>query len=104
MSTYRAALGARGEDIALAFLQAHGYTIQARNYRCRYGEIDLVCAHGAVLVFCAVKLRRSTGFGWISHRWLPFRMIFPIFRKSIVQCFSRASARGSATSSIRRPT
>jgi len=63
VSTYRAALGARGEDIALAFLQAHGYTIQARNYRCRYGEIDLVCTHGAVLVFCEVKLRRSDSYG-----------------------------------------
>ena len=29
MSTYRGALGARGEDIAAAFLQTHGYTIQA---------------------------------------------------------------------------
>ena len=63
MSTYRGALGARGEDIAAAFLQAHGYTIQARNYRCRYGEIDLVCTHGTALVFCEVKLRRSDSYG-----------------------------------------
>ena len=63
MSTYRAALGARGEDIAVAFLQAHGYTIQARNYRCRYGEIDLICTHGPALVFCEVKLRRSDSYG-----------------------------------------
>jgi putative endonuclease len=63
VSTYRGALGARGEDIAAAFLQAHGYTIQGRNYRCRYGEIDLVCTHGTVLVFCEVKLRRSDRYG-----------------------------------------
>ena len=63
MSTYRGALGARGEEIAAAYLQAHGYTIQVRNYRCRYGEIDLVCTHGTVLVFCEVKLRRSDKYG-----------------------------------------
>src|ERR671933_812580 len=68
VSTYRGALGARGEDIAAAYLQAHGYTVQARNYRCRYGEIDLVCTHGAVLVFCEVKLRRSGRDGTPEER------------------------------------
>jgi putative endonuclease len=63
VSTYRAALGTRGEDIAAAFLQARGYTIVARNYRCRFGEIDLVCTHDAVVVFCEVKLRRSDRYG-----------------------------------------
>src|SRR2546430_14228857 len=63
VSSYRGALGARGEEIAMALLQRHGYTTQARNYRCRYGEIDLVCSHGAVLVFCEVKLRRSDRYG-----------------------------------------
>ncbi len=63
MSTYRAAVGARGERIAAALLERGGYTVRERNYHCRYGEIDLVCAHGATLVFCEVKLRRSSDYG-----------------------------------------
>jgi len=63
VSTYRGTLGERGEDIAATFLQTHGYTIQGRNYRCRYGEIDLVCIHGPAMVFCEVKLRRSDRYG-----------------------------------------
>lgn len=63
MSSYRASLGDRGEDIAAAYLEQQGYRVIARNYRCRYGEIDLILAHGAVTVFCEVKLRRSDRFG-----------------------------------------
>ncbi len=37
----RGELGRRGEAVAEAFLRTHRYTIVARNYRCRAGEIDL---------------------------------------------------------------
>lgn len=63
MSTNKAALGARGEEIAARFLQERGYAVLGRNYHCRYGEIDLICTHGPTLVFCEVKLRRSGQFG-----------------------------------------
>lgn len=63
VATYRAALGARGEDIAAALLRAHGYTIEGRNYHCRYGELDLICRHDSAIVFCEVKLRRSAAYG-----------------------------------------
>ena len=35
----------------------------SRNWRCRYGEIDIVARDGASLVFCEVKTRAGTGFG-----------------------------------------
>jgi len=63
MPTYRSALGARGEDIAARLLEAAGYTVDGRNYHCRYGELDLICRHDSVIVFCEVKLRRSTAYG-----------------------------------------
>jgi len=63
VATYRAALGARGEDIAARLLEAEGYTVDGRNYHCRYGELDLICRHGPTVVFCEVKLRRSTTYG-----------------------------------------
>jgi len=55
--------GRSGEDIALNYLQKQGYKIIERNYRCRYGEIDLIARDGKTLVFVEVKSRRSTAFG-----------------------------------------
>jgi putative endonuclease len=55
--------GAWGEELALRYLTRQGYTLVERNYRTRYGELDLVVRHGTTLVFVEVKLRRGTGFG-----------------------------------------
>ena len=55
--------GARYEDIALAHLEKAGLALLARNYRCRYGEIDLVMRDGDDVVFVEVRYRRSRGFG-----------------------------------------
>ena len=59
----RRALGQRGEAVAEAFLRTHRYTIVARNYRCRAGEIDLVALDGPVLVFVEVRSRRGITAG-----------------------------------------
>jgi putative endonuclease len=56
-------LGRRGEAVAEAFLRARRYTIVARNYRCRAGEIDLVALDGPTLVFVEVRSRRGTARG-----------------------------------------
>ena len=55
----RRELGQRGEAVAEAFLRTRRYTIVARNYRCRLGEIDLIALDGPVLVFVEVRSRRS---------------------------------------------
>jgi putative endonuclease len=63
----RRRLGDVGEALVARWYEAAGYTVVDRNWRCRAGELDLVCAGGrgrdAVLVFCEVKTRRSTAFG-----------------------------------------
>jgi putative endonuclease len=56
-------VGRMGEDRAAAWYMAHGYRVLARNWRCRSGEIDLVCANGSTLIICEVKARSSTRFG-----------------------------------------
>jgi putative endonuclease len=56
-------IGGRGEDIAAAFLQGLGYAILTRNYRKRFGEIDIVAEEGDTLVFVEVKTRSSVAFG-----------------------------------------
>jgi putative endonuclease len=59
----RHALGRSGEDRAAAWYVGHGYQIVDRNWRSRFGEIDLVCAGHGVLVFCEVKARETDRLG-----------------------------------------
>ncbi|HTZ51365.1 MAG TPA: YraN family protein [Spirochaetia bacterium] len=51
--------GARGEARAAAYLQGQGWTVLARNFRTRRGEIDLVAQRGDELAFVEVKSWRS---------------------------------------------
>ena len=60
----RMALGKWGEDLAVAHLEASGYEVLARNWRCREGELDLVAREpDGTIVFVEVKTRSGTGFG-----------------------------------------
>jgi len=63
MPDERQLLGAEGERAAERFLRRHGYTIVARNYRCRSGEVDLIALDRATVVFIEVKTRTQAGFG-----------------------------------------
>lgn len=59
-----AVVGAWGEERAVAFLKAAGYTVLGRNVRPnRHDEIDIVAQTGEVLVFVEVKARRREEFG-----------------------------------------
>ena len=55
--------GEAAERLAEQHLCAAGLRVLARNYQCRLGEIDLVCAEGEVLVFVEVRQRRSERYG-----------------------------------------
>jgi putative endonuclease len=57
MSDPRRAIGALGEDLAAEHLERAGYRIVERNFRTRYGELDIVAAGDRCLVFCEVKTR-----------------------------------------------
>ena len=56
-------LGPWGEQLAAAYLQKKRYRIVACNYKCRMGEIDIICENRKFLVFAEVKLRKSDFFG-----------------------------------------
>lgn len=56
-------LGRLGESLAAGYLKKKGYRILARNYRNRFGEIDIIARHGDAIVFVEVKARSSSGFG-----------------------------------------
>ena len=55
-------VGAWGESLAAEFLRKLRFKIIATNYRCRYGEIDLIVANRRYIVFVEVKLRKSSSF------------------------------------------
>jgi putative endonuclease len=55
--------GKFAEDLAAAYLAAHGLELLARNVRCKAGEIDLVCRDGVVLAFVEVRQRARADFG-----------------------------------------
>lgn len=57
------ARGAAAEDAAAAYLVARGVKLLERNYRCRFGEIDLIVQDGRTLVFVEVRHRSSAAFG-----------------------------------------
>lgn len=56
-------VGGRGEEAAADFLKSAGYTILARNYRAKPGEIDIIAEKGGIVSFIEVKTRRSNIYG-----------------------------------------
>jgi putative endonuclease len=55
--------GRNAEELAAIYLQNQGLALLARNYRCRYGEIDLIARDNKTLVFVEVRMRTSNRFG-----------------------------------------
>jgi putative endonuclease len=60
----RRALGADGEAAVARWYEQAGYEVLDRNWRVREGELDLVLRRDRTIVFCEVKTRRGTGFGF----------------------------------------
>jgi putative endonuclease len=74
----RHVLGALGEKLAAEHLERCGFRIVERNYRTRWGELDIVAYDGHVLAFCEVKTRRlRPGSG------SPFEAIRPLKRARV---------------------
>jgi putative endonuclease len=61
--TARARLGSGGERLAASWLEARGYRILGMNWRCPYGELDLIAEQMGELVFVEVKTRRGVAMG-----------------------------------------
>lgn len=56
-------VGSYYENVAEEFLKKKGYIILDKNYRCRFGEIDIICKDNNELVFVEVKYRSSLKYG-----------------------------------------
>jgi putative endonuclease len=72
-SLTRADLGAFGEQLAVDYLGGLGLQVLTRNWRCRYGELDVIAADPATrtVVFVEVKTRASDMFGGLAEAVSP---------------------------------
>lgn len=69
----RIQLGAMGEALAVDHLTRVGLRILSRNWRCRYGELDVIAADEATgtVVFVEVKTRTGDGYGGLAYAVTP---------------------------------
>jgi len=56
-------LGEKGELLAKRYLEKKGYTILEKNFRTRYGEIDIIAKFQEEIIFFEVKTRSSMDHG-----------------------------------------
>ena len=72
----RAQIGALGEQLAVDHLTSQGLTVLARNWRCRYGELDVIAtdAVAGAVVFVEVKTRTSDRFGGVEQAVTPQKL------------------------------
>lgn len=55
-------IGRQAESYALDYLREQQLSLVARNWTCRYGELDLIMTDRATLVFIEVRYKRHLGF------------------------------------------
>ena len=55
--------GRWGEERAVRYLRLHGWRIEASNYACRFGEIDVIASRRGILAFVEVKTRKDASRG-----------------------------------------
>jgi putative endonuclease len=72
----RAEIGALGEQLAVDHLTSLGLRVLTRNWRCRYGELDVIAADDAArtVVFVEVKTRTSDHFGGVAEAVTPVKV------------------------------
>ncbi|SHK11878.1 YraN family protein [Tepidibacter formicigenes] len=59
--------GILGENIASEYLIKNNFNILQRNYRTKYGEIDLIASKDNKIIFVEVKSRNSLDYGYPSE-------------------------------------
>jgi len=81
MSLYQKNLGKIGEDLALDYLKSHSYSILEKNFRSKFGEIDIIAKKLNCLYFIEVKTRSNLDHGY-PHEAVNKRKIYHIKKVS----------------------
>jgi len=63
MSLYQKNLGKIGEDLAIDFLKSHSFLVLEKNFRSKFGEIDIISEKNHCLYFIEVKTRSNVEHG-----------------------------------------
>ena len=63
-------MGLWGENKAVEFLKAKNYTILARNYHSRFGEIDIIARKQNTIIFVEVKTRKILHLDFLLNLWI----------------------------------
>lgn len=63
MKNFNKDIGNYGEDISYDFLKKQGYFVLSRNFRTKYGEIDIICKKNDLIIFIEIKSRYNYNHG-----------------------------------------
>ena len=63
--------GRIGEEIACRFMRNRGFTVIERNYRKKYGEIDIICMKNQIIHFVEVKSTASENINQYNNEYSP---------------------------------
>lgn len=77
-----------GETMACRFMKSKGYKIVEKNFRCRFGEMDIVALDNDVLCFVEVKSRKSTEYG-LPEEYVDKRKQQKLIKTSLIYSISR---------------
>lgn len=65
-------IGGKGEDLAAGYYAANGYRILDKNFRTRFGEVDLILAKDGYVIFSEVKTRNEKSIAqpreWVDQK------------------------------------
>ncbi|WP_101906195.1 YraN family protein [Mycolicibacterium setense] len=102
-SLTRAEIGALGEQLASEYLAAQGLRTLARNWRCRYGELDVIAEEVATntVVFVEVKTRTGEGFGGLAEA-VTAQKLRRIRRLAALKCVKETGVTAQKLRRIRR--
>lgn len=75
-------LGETVETAVCSYLNSHGYIILEKNFRCHFGEIDIIAKDNNYIVFIEVKYRKNAALGYPSEA-VDFRKQQKIIRSSM---------------------
>ena len=76
-----------GEQLACRYLKNRGFDVFEKNYKTRYGEIDIIAVHKDVLCFIEVKSRKSTEYG-LPEEYVDRRKQQKLIKTSLIYCIS----------------
>lgn len=63
MKNFNKSIGTYGEKICLNYLLTNNYKILDKNFKCKQGEVDIICSKRDIIIFVEVKSRVFTSFG-----------------------------------------